>query len=366
MPELRGRCTSCGNSNHKSVDCKVKKNKVICGHCGKPGHLAKICFSALRQNAKRDEGSDRQTNKQVRAVAPAISHDHNSDSSGQEAWSRLPLRISQSNGHFTFDTFPDTGSAATLISSDIVKRKSMVTTGETSALTFVNVSGDVVPTEGIVPVMLSTNTTASTSKAIVSSAIKNEVIVGREDLQQLAILSKRFPEPIMVISQERFDKFIKIRDQLIRNHPTVLTNELHTESLEGCVMKIHLTPGEKLPFHISTARQVLLHWKEKAERVVKKLISKRVITPQEEPTKWCTPGFFVIKKNGDLRLVVDYTHLLLKTGPTDFLAALAAWRNTFRNNRPSPNEQFFREENTRLQGCPIALSQLTCHTEVAT
>ena len=31
--------------------------------------------------------------------------------------------------------------------------------------------------------------------------------------------------------------------------------------------------------------------------------------PQEEPTEWCAPGFFVSKKNGDLRLVVNYTHL---------------------------------------------------------
>ena len=35
-----------------------------------------------------------------------------------------------------------------------------------------------------------------------------------------------------------------------------------------------------------------------------------MIKPQEEPTEWCAPGFFVIKKNGDLRLVVDYTHLI--------------------------------------------------------
>ena len=74
-------------------------------------------------------------------------------------------------------------------------------------------------------------------------------------------------------------------------------------------MQIHLTPGEKKSFRITTARQVPLHWKEKAEKIVNKLLREKVITRQVEPTEWCAPGFFVIKKSGDLRLVVDYTQL---------------------------------------------------------
>ena len=34
-----------------------------------------------------------------------------------------------------------------------------------------------------------------------------------------------------------------------------------------------------------------------------------MITQQDDPTEWCAPGFFVAKKNGDLRLVIDYTRL---------------------------------------------------------
>ena len=30
---------------------------------------------------------------------------------------------------------------------------------------------------------------------------------------------------------------------------------------------------------------------------------------QDDPMEWCAPGFFVAKKNGDLRLVIDYTRL---------------------------------------------------------
>ena len=68
--------------------------------------------------------------------------------------------------------------------------------------------------------------------------------------------------------------------------------------------------GTKRLSDISTARQIPMHWKERAVSAgLQKLIQERVITQQDQPTDWCAPGFFVVKKNGDLRLVVDYTHL---------------------------------------------------------
>ena len=69
------------------------------------------------------------------------------------------------------------------------------------------------------------------------------------------------------------------------------------------------TPGEKTPFRTFTARQVLLHWREKAEKIIRRLIDGNVITRQNDPTEWCAPGFFVAKKNGDLCPVIDYTQL---------------------------------------------------------
>ena len=67
--------------------------------------------------------------------------------------------------------------------------------------------------------------------------------------------------------------------------------------------------AKKMPFRISTARQVPLHWREKAESIINKLLDGKVITRQDDPTEWCAPGFFVTKKNGDLRIVINYTHL---------------------------------------------------------
>ena len=41
---LCGCCYKCGNS-HQAKDCKC--TKLQCQHCGKPGHLQKVCFQHL-------------------------------------------------------------------------------------------------------------------------------------------------------------------------------------------------------------------------------------------------------------------------------------------------------------------------------
>ena len=134
------------------------------------------------------------------------------------------------------------------------------------------------------------------------------MIIRRDDLRNLGVIPRQFPSPVYFVAE---NKHSEMRDSLIKSNPDVLTDDLPKHSMEtGCVsMKIHLTPDEKTPFRIFTARQIPLHWREKAERIVSKLLEGGVITRQDDPTEWCAPGFFVAKKNGDLRLVVDFTRL---------------------------------------------------------
>ena len=146
------------------------------------------------------------------------------------------------------------------------------------------------------------------TNAVITPAISNEIIIGRDDLRNLGVIPRQFPDPVYFVAE---NKYSKLHDSLIKSNPDVLTDDLPKQSMEtGCIlMKIHLKPGERAPFRISTARQIPLHWREKAERIIKKLLEGGIITPQNNPTEWCAPGFFVAKKNGDLGLVVDFTRL---------------------------------------------------------
>ena len=211
-------------------------------------------------------------------------------------------------GAFTFETFPDTGSAATLIAADVAQKHRMNPTLK-STIKYVSVNGDPVPTIGATQITLATKQgKKTTTKAVITTSLKNEIIVGRDDLMALGVIPKQFPEPVFRVDKSKFQD---IHDSLINGHPDVITDELPQGSMKtGCVpMKIHLTPGEKTPFRIYTARAIPLHWQEPAEQIVRKLIKEGVITRQTEPTEWCAPGFFVAKKNGGVRLVIDYTKL---------------------------------------------------------
>ena len=290
-------CYNCGDSNHSPKTCPVRKRGTICSNCGKQGHLGKVC---------RSSGKPRPRTEPIRTVDEESSDPDDND---QSLWvNRLPLSINHATGSFTFQTFPDTGSATTLIAANVANTQRMNPTHK-SAKKYVSVNGDPVPTLGTIPLTLSTSKgRKTTAKAVITPAIKNEIIIGRDDLKSLGVIPQNFPEPIFQVD---INKFQEIRNNLIDDNPNVITDNLPKGSMStGCIpMRIHLTPGEKSPFRIYTARAIPLHWQEPAEKIVRKLVKEGVITRQTEPTEWCAPGFFVAKKNGGVRLVIDYTRL---------------------------------------------------------
>ena len=61
--------------------------------------------------------------------------------------------------------------------------------------------------------------------------------------------------------------------------------------------------------HIINARPIPLHYQDKADALVQKLVDESIITKVDIPTVWCSPAFFVKKPGGGLRLVTNYTGL---------------------------------------------------------
>ena len=94
---------------------------------------------------------------------------------------RLMLNISHAHESLNFPTFPDTGSAATLIAADLAKKHNIKTTAP-SFTKYINVCGDPVPTMGTVSISLKSSNHTANTRAAVTEAIKNEIIIGRDDL----------------------------------------------------------------------------------------------------------------------------------------------------------------------------------------
>ena len=192
-------------------DCRVFKNSVICNHCGGAGHLAKMCFARQAGKPKMS-----QVSRPVRAVADL-------ESDPKDIWvNRLKLSVSHANGSFDFRAFPDTGSAATLIAADLAQQNDIKPT-QPSRTKYINVSRDPVPTAGTAPIDLSASGCRINTSAVITPAIRNEIIVGQEDLKGLGVISQQFPAPIFIVHEDRYSA---MRDKLIRENPSVITDEL--------------------------------------------------------------------------------------------------------------------------------------------
>ena len=217
QPSKPKRCKGCGG-NHARQDCAIWQNRTPCNHCGIKGHLAKVCSSALKGKPS--------SSKPVMSVSETPEDPDNS-------WvNRLTLNISHANGSFNFSTFPDTGSAATLIAADLATRQNIKPTSP-SFVKYFNVCGDPVPTAGTVRIRLKSSNHISETKAVITDAIKNEIIVGRDDLSKLGVISKQFPLPVYLLSE---NKYKSMKESLIKDNPTVLTDDLPQTSLNtGCV-----------------------------------------------------------------------------------------------------------------------------------
>ena len=62
------------------------------------------------------------------------------------------------------------------------------------------------------------------------------------------------------------------------------------------------------PLWVTIARKTPLHFKKAADSLIKRLETSGVIVkvPANEKVEWCSPGFFVPKPNGEVRLVTDF------------------------------------------------------------
>ena len=284
IPELQGCCYRCGKPMHRdpATECVVLVNGLSCDYCGIRGHLANICRKRLGGEAKT-----------VSAVAEDFS---------EMVTPHLNVKVNHKHGELNVNSLLDTGSAATLISSDVAAANHIEVQPSNSCLQ--TLTGESIPTTGQAPITISTQSASIQTTAEVTPSTSEDLLIGYRDLQRLGIIPKNFP----VQACKPID-FQRIRNSLIKLFPDVLTDILPDSAKTGPLMKIHLKRGEKVPFRVTTARAIPLHWVEKAERCVNKLLNAKSIAPQDAPTEWCAPGFFVLKPDGELRLVVDYTGL---------------------------------------------------------
>ena len=72
-------CYACGETGHKSIECKMNKESLKCTKCKRTGHLAKICRS------KADSGNAPKRSDKARVATTGKAEEDEDDTAIHEA-----------------------------------------------------------------------------------------------------------------------------------------------------------------------------------------------------------------------------------------------------------------------------------------
>ena len=155
------------------------------------------------------------------------------------------------------------------------------------------------------------------ANVLVSPTLKEDALISYNDLRRLRVIDEDFPrrhhhnnnnniEPL--IYRTHVDKLNDIADK----YPDVFDSEklapLKVPPMEININRQH--PDYK-PLRIYTARKTPLHFEDNADELLKYLLETGVIK-RADPNRhyeWVSPAFFVPKRSGKARLVIDFSRL---------------------------------------------------------
>ena len=154
--------------------------------------------------------------------------------------------------------------------------------------------------------------------ALVVSGLRAKCLLSWKDMQRAGIISEEFPAKVFNAETAATEVPNKARcssthgdtlDSLMEEFSDVFDDEKVTV-MAGEPMRVHIDredPKYKA-IHVNAARRVPLHFQEEADKTLQWFLDSGVIekVPNTECTEWCSPGFFVPKPGGKVRLVVDY------------------------------------------------------------
>ena len=333
------KCFRCGKAGHVMPKCRAKKDSVKCSKCGQQGHATEYC-EALTKIRER-QGQRRNRSASANSVGSAESEPKPEDSRLARTRSPAPkARVHNvaasaavtgdvrdtptflcvfETGHkkgsrrkrFHCEVLPDTGSARTIMRTDLAVQHDLQLQPSSTVLLAAN--GSAIGVKGEVTLTAVMGDTRVEMRVVVAD-IQVEFIMAWYHLQPLGIISSNFPcaKANAVAEGEDFSesRCEALRSQLMEEFATVFSDELEGRALIGDPMKIHIKKNVSVvPRKVFTARQIPLHMRKPAEQLIQKLLSGGIIARVEGPTDWVSPAKFVAKANGGVRLVTDYVQL---------------------------------------------------------
>ena len=150
-------------------------------------------------------------------------------------------------------------------------------------------------------------------KALVVQTLLHPIIISLTNCKKLGLVHPEFPmpyKPQKVIAQTANISIEaeSIKARLSREFKQIITDTISEDPMAGPPMAINIKQGAK-PTRRLTARTIPQAMKKEADAQIRKMLKNKVIAPVDHATDWISPGFFVQKPNGGVRLVTDFTNL---------------------------------------------------------
>ena len=203
------------------------------------------------------------------------------------------------------DALPDSGANKTILSKSFVESKG-IKYSTTTKYRIGQADDSSLACSGVVSLNFFFEGRVTPIHALVASGVKEDVLICAHDLLSMRILPSSFPHVYNAATRS------STLEDLMAEYADVFDEDSLTPMV--CEpMKIHLRRNDSgyKPLRVSIARKTPLHYKKEADKLIADLLSKGVIekVPVNENVEWCSPGFFVPKPNGKVRLVTDFRQL---------------------------------------------------------
>lgn len=191
LQKLSSRCFRCGSSNHVK-ECPLKDD-LSCKKRNKKGHATNVCLNDKSKNRNSSESFSR-----PRSIDSKFNH-ASSITCQIEASSkptpRINIHLSPNSNHsrgFRFADLPDTGASRSLVALDILKRYDIPFNPSNNEKLFV-ANGNQMKCEGSITLFCKYQKIVAKIDAVVSSDLRNEILISWFDLQALKIIPADFP-----------------------------------------------------------------------------------------------------------------------------------------------------------------------------
>ena len=291
----QGKCIRCGQKDHE--DCPHKN--TTCHKCGVKGHISTVCANPNSNKYSGNKSKARQVNSTNYTFARTTY--------SAKPTPRQLVSFQDSNHEFSHLVIPDSGSSRTIFSKSLLDKNGISYEPNYENEELFNASNLPMTVNGTVKLTATFKGRSRLIEGLVSEDLKEDILLSWFDAEDLgSITISRYSS--MGDPSKRIEKIKK-------KYEKILTDSLPEKPMKGPPMKVHfkkeaLAKGI-IPKKIYTATQTPLHLKAAADRALAFALKNKIIEeiPINEPSEWCSRGFFVPKPDGEARLVVDLSPL---------------------------------------------------------